>query len=174
MFRRMLKQDSQDVEIKHDIPEDLHEPANEIAKTETDSCDFEDELPDLNLHLPTSSLPPPDELPDLTPPPADSSNSNVDDKPKVPSIVQIRQKVLQNAIRSASIMALKYNKRKRMQVAEFQVGQSVSVEIPKLDRASTNPQRLSAKVIQVSGDRDKAHMYAVHTNGNTNEEVKEW
>ena len=51
--------------------------------------------------------------------------------------------------RNANRMKLKHAKRNK--VREFTVGQSVSVRVPRIDRASTDPQRLPCVVVEVVG-----------------------
>ncbi|XP_076030977.1 uncharacterized protein LOC143019165 [Oratosquilla oratoria] len=56
---------------------------------------------------------------------------------------------------NAENMKRRYESRKRIRVLEFDIGDTVTVEIPKLDRGSSNPRRMPAIINSVPGDTDK-------------------
>ena len=67
----------------------------------------------------------------------------------------IRDEVRSNIKISAKKMAGQYDK--RIQVKEFSVGDSVTIKIPPEDRQKTDPKRLLAKIIKVSGNIRKLY-----------------
>lgn len=50
-----------------------------------------------------------------------------------------------------------YNRRKRIEVQEFSVGDRVSVAVPKLDRTATDLPRIPAEIIAIHGPKVKSH-----------------
>ena len=57
-------------------------------------------------------------------------------------------------------MAVKYNKKKRVktQVFSVNVGDKVTIAIPKMDRAKTDMPRLPCEITEVFGDKVKTYM----------------
>ena len=69
-----------------------------------------------------------------------------------------RKKAKQATIKSVENMARNYNNKKRVIVEEFQIGQPVSLAIPKIDRSATDFKRLPGVVIDVKGDKLKRYI----------------
>ena len=65
----------------------------------------------------------------------------------------IRKRALDNTYKAATSMSNFYNRKKRKTACEFNVGDRVSLGIPKLDRTSTDLPRLPCVVIAVHGEK---------------------
>lgn len=64
--------------------------------------------------------------------------------------MQLRQRADKKYLRSAEKMAERYNRKRR--VKSFEVGESVSLRIPRIDRTSSDLPRLPCIIVQVKGD----------------------
>ena len=74
----------------------------------------------------------------------------------------IRKKARDNTMMSATKMANYYNKTKAAKSKDFQVGNKVSFCVPKIDRCSTNLQRIPGEIVSVPGG-EKIKLYKVAT-----------
>ena len=82
-----------------------------------------------------------------------------EDPPK-PLITEIRERAFSHTKRSASKMSLQYAKKKRMKVEQFQVGENVSVNVPKNERVATDLPRIPGVITKVY---EKSDLYEVGT-----------
>ena len=82
-----------------------------------------------------------------------------DDKVKEtsPKRKKIRDDVRKNTKEAADKMATQYNKRLKIKVREFAVGDKVTIKIPEVDRHKTDPRRLPAVIIKVCGSKLKTY-----------------
>lgn len=62
----------------------------------------------------------------------------------------IRKNVTESLAKNAERMKVKYSKKKRIKVADYAVGDKVTVKIPKLDRNSTDSKRLKGIIVKKS------------------------
>ena len=60
---------------------------------------------------------------------------------------RIREYVLKRGLENAEKLKRKYAKRKRVELVDFQIGQNVTVRIPKEDRTSTDNRRLECVIV---------------------------
>ena len=63
----------------------------------------------------------------------------------------VRKRAFWKTMQAAERMEHFYNKKKRIKIATFSVGDVVSVGVPKLDRATTDMKRILAMITQVHG-----------------------
>eukprot|EP00117_Sycon_ciliatum_P009638 scpid98451/ scgid11846/ len=74
----------------------------------------------------------------------------------------MRRKAIESTLKSANSMARYYNRKKRVQVEDFRVGDAVAVVVPKLDRAGTNvPPRLAGVVHSIHGTECRTYSVAI-------------
>ncbi|PIK39696.1 putative SCAN domain-containing protein 3-like [Apostichopus japonicus] len=90
--------------------------------------------------------------------PADQSPSQ--DEIKQLSFKKYRDKAMTNYKANAERMKETFRNRKRIRVIEFENGDMVTVDIPKLDRSCSNPRRLPAIIYKVTGDTAKRYHIA--------------
>ena len=89
---------------------------------------------------------------DVEAPAVNDSRSNTAIFPVTsPRRKRIRDKVVQQGLVNADKMIKKYAKRKRIIVEEFQVGENVSVKIPKQDRIASDNKRLPCVIVDKRG-----------------------
>ena len=81
------------------------------------------------------------------------------DPPK-PLITEIQERAFSHTKCSASKMSLQYAKKKRMKVEQFQVGENVSVNVPKNERVATDLPCIPSVITKVYG---KSDLYQVGT-----------
>ena len=69
--------------------------------------------------------------------------------PPKPLITEIQERAFSHTKHSASKMSLQYAKKKRMKVEQFQVGENVSVNVPKNERVATDLPRIPGVITKV-------------------------
>lgn len=92
-------------------------------------------------------------------PPAEASSPPTSRSPSAEATKhsKICKRALYNTYVSAARMSEFYNRRKRIEVQEFSVGDRVSVAVPKLDRTATDLPRIPAEIIAIHGPKVKSH-----------------
>lgn len=99
---------------------------------------------------PNSKLPPSQPVPTLNDTVKVGNDNSVQDQKDRNVITQnIRKRALENTYKSASNMVLNYEKRKRVKVQDFNIGDTVSVFVPKIDRSSTDLLCVPGKVVKI-------------------------
>ena len=69
----------------------------------------------------------------------------------------VRRKAHEMTISTASKMSSQYNKRRRIMVEVFNVGDPVSIAVPKIDRSSTDLPRIPGRVVKVNGSKQPTY-----------------
>ena len=85
----------------------------------------------------------------------------------------IRKKARDNTLISANKMANYYNKTKAAKSIDFQVGDKVSFYVPKIDRCSTDLQRIPSEIVSVTGG-EKVKFYKVATSAGLSKACFQW
>lgn len=113
----------------------------------------------LDLDIPYIDLPNDDDnqLSNLNPSSQPQTESDGDIPKDETRHTSIRKRALDNTYVAAAKMCEFYNKRKRIKVQEFSVGDRVSVAVPKLDRSSTDMSRIPCVINKVHGKKVKSY-----------------
>ncbi|XP_076037988.1 uncharacterized protein LOC143023355 [Oratosquilla oratoria] len=106
---------------------------------------------------PSQSLPLDDSQDTSPSPPQPEPPVTPENQPSSTRHSSIRKRALENTYISAARMSEFYNRRKRVQVQEFSVGDRVSIAVPKLDRTAMDLPRIPAVVSAIHGSMAKKY-----------------
>ena len=107
---------------------------------------------------PPQPVTPPEPAPP-SPSPAGPASTKLPSSP-VTRHTTIRKRALDNTFAAAASMSTYYNRRNRIRVQSFSVGDRVSICVPKLDRTSTDLPRIPCQVIKVHGEKQVSYTLA--------------
>ena len=123
-------------------------------------------LPEPPQSSPEPMPEPPQPSPEPMPEPPQSSPEPLPEPPQ-PSLKSqslkavrrqaVRRKAHEATISAAGKMSSQYNKRRRIMVEVFNVGDPVSIAVPKIDRSATDLPRIPGRVVKVNGSKQPTY-----------------